>query len=223
MMPPRHRLTKSRARIRQHTKARREYMRRTRGQVFDPTEDWYEPAEQRDYRVIVKKPGHGYRHVVTKEQIRSRLAQLPPHFLRDLEVVQLATVTRKKERCPCYGLQWGTAIYLYPFDETLTEEFDQPPPRSLIIEAKMFGGRFVQDTPRSWKLIWTETAARDFQLNNVLIHELGHLVDLRNTTYIDQERFAEWFAIRYGYLSSGGQSKRSRGGPGKVRRRHHRG
>ena len=88
-----------------------------------------------------------------------------------------------------------------------------------MIESKMFGAKWDQPAPGSWRLIWTENSARDFQLNNVLIHELGHLVDHRNTNYTDQERFAEWFAIKYGYLQSGGNA--SRRPKRKVRRRHH--
>lgn len=202
-------------------KARRLIGRKNPIQPFDPSEDWYEPTGESGYRVIIKKPGDGYRHVVTQDQIRSRLAQLPQHFIEDLDVVQLGCMTRKKNRFPCYGLQWGNAIYLYPFDESLEEEFDRPPPLALVIEAKMFGARFVETRPHGWKLIWTETSARDFQLNNVLIHELGHLIDLRNTSYTDQERYAEWFAIHYGYLQSGGKSKPSRVRNRKVRRRHH--
>ena len=67
-------------------------------------------------------------------------------------------------------------------------------------------------------LTWTEQAAQDFYLNNILIHELGHLVDDRNSSYIDRERYAEWFAIQYGYRPSGGNSTRQRG---RIIRRHH--
>ncbi len=158
MLPPRHRLTKTRARIRQHTKGRRTFVQRRPGQSFEPTEDWHEPAEKAGYRVIVRNPGKGYRHVVTEDQIRDRLARLPQQFLKDLDVVQLACMTRKKNRFPYYGLQWGTAIYLYPFEENLEETFYRPPPRALVIEAKMFGGQIIQDAPGVWKLIWSESA-----------------------------------------------------------------
>src|SRR3954464_9111002 len=47
---------------------------------FAPPEDWYEPTEAETYRVIVQPPGEGYRHVVTPEQVRQRLSQVPQHF-----------------------------------------------------------------------------------------------------------------------------------------------
>ena len=83
----------------------------------------------------------------------------------------------------------------------------------------MYGGRWIQEGNDLWQLIWTDQAIRDFYLNNILIHELGHLVDDRNSNYDDRERYAEWFAIEYGYRASGGgRSRRTRE---KVRRRHH--
>jgi predicted nucleic acid-binding protein len=48
----------------------------------------------------------------------------------------------------------------------------------------------------------TEEAIRDFYLNNVLIHELGHILDSRNSSPRDRERFAEWFALEVGYKAS---------------------
>ena len=186
---------------------------------FAPPEDWYEPVGTTDYRIIVQSPGNGYRHIVTPEEVRERLLRVPSQYLKDLEVIQLSCVTRKKESFPCYGMQWGATLYLYPLEESLVEHFYFPPRPNLVNEAKMFGGRWHQPKPDVWTLSWTEKSSRDFYLNNILIHELGHLVDNRNSSYTDRERFAEWFAIEYGYRRSGGQKARRTGG--KTRRRHH--
>ena len=45
----------------------------------------------------------------------------------------------------------------------------------------------------------TEQAVKDFYLHNILIHELGHLLDDRNSRSADRERFAEHFALRHGF------------------------
>jgi hypothetical protein len=158
---------------------------------------------------------------VTEQQIRDRLKQVPQHFLQQLEVVQLSQMTRKKQCFPCYGMQWGNALYLYPLEESLVEYFSKAPRPSLLNEARMFGGRWDHCSPGTWTLTWTEQAAQDFYLNNILIHELGHLVDDRNSSYIDRERYAEWFAVQYGYLHTGGGEARRPRQP--VRRRHHAG
>jgi hypothetical protein len=184
---------------------------------FIPPEDWYEPTDERDgYRILVQQPGSGFRHILTAADIRARLSQFPDEMRAALQVVQLSRMTRKKQSFPCYGMQWGTSLYLYPIEDSLVEFYHCPPTPNQVNEARMYGGRWSQDSKNVWRLEWTEAAVHDFYLNNILIHELGHLVDSRNTGYVDRERFAEWFALEYGY-------KRSRvaGGARKTVRRHH--
>ena len=82
----------------------------------------------------------------------------------------------------------------------------------------MYGGQWRHQAPDVWKLVWTEESVKDFYLNNILVHELGHLVDTRNTSYLDRERYAEWFALHYGYKSSRRLAPIDR----TVGRRHHR-
>ena len=170
---------------------------------FMPPEDWHEPQQTSDgYRLVVQNPGMGFRHVLTPEDVRARLAQVPQQFLRSLEVVQMSRMTRKKQGFPCYGIQWGAAIYLYPIETDLVERHHAPPTPRQLIEARMFGGEWRQESADTWNLVWTEETLRDFYLNNILIHELGHLVDGRNTSYADRERYADWFALEYGYKRS---------------------
>lgn len=185
---------------------------------FSPPEDWHEPTETGgDFKIVVQPPGDGYRHVLTPQQVRDRLDVLPSHFMKDLEVVQFSRMTRKKMTFPCYGMQWGTTIYLYPLEESREEIFYAPPRPQVVNEARMYGGRWDRPEPNVWRLTWSERAIGDFYLNNILIHELGHLLDERNSSYIDRERYAEWFAVQYGYLASGGREARRP----QVRRRHH--
>ena len=74
----------------------------------------------------MQPPGDGYRHVVTPAQVRARLAQVPAVFLEQLEVVQFSGMTRKKQSFPCYGMQWGNTLYLYPLEESLVESVRLP-------------------------------------------------------------------------------------------------
>ena len=186
---------------------------------FVPPEDWHEPLENgKDYRILIQDPGPGYRHILTPQEIRERLAQVPSRFLETLEVVQLSRMTRKKQSFPCYGMQWGSSLYLYPIEENLVEYYHSPPKPNQITEARMFGGRWMQDGPGMWKLVWSEAAIKDFYLNNILMHELGHLLDDRNSRSVDRERYAEWFAIHYGYRAT--QRLDYRATRQTVRRRH---
>ncbi len=170
---------------------------------FAPPENWYEPRNDgSEFRIIVQSPGPGYRHVLTPEEVRVRLDQLPKEFLTSLEVLQFSQMTRKKQSFPCYGMQWGSSLYLYPIENNLIETYHRPPKPSQRIEAQMYGGRWEHVRGPSWRLIWSEETIKDFYLNNILMHELGHLLDDRNTSYVDRERYAEWFAVQYGYLAT---------------------
>src|SRR5690606_36553897 len=101
---------------------------------------------------------------------------------------------------------------------SLVEHFHAAPQPTFYNEARMYAGQWEQ-AGNTWTLTWSEDAIRDFYLNNILIHELGHLLDDRNSSYPDRERYAEWFAIQYGYRATGGA--RSRRPRQSARRRHH--
>ena len=190
--------------------------------VYSPPETWHEPtyAGQADYQIVVESAGDGYEHVVTPAEVRKRLAELPSEMLKPLDVVQLSGMTRKKALYPLYGMQWGSTLYLYPIEEGLVEYFPRKPEPAFLYEARMYGGRWVQ-SGEEWECHWTPKSIRNYYLNNILIHELGHLLDTRNTSYVDRERYAEWFAIEYGYKPAQRKKLASKAAKKIVRRRHH--
>lgn len=166
--------------------------------MFDAPEVWHEPTGNGEIRYITVPAGEGFLHPITTAEARQRIAELPSCFTRDIEVVQLSPMTRKRGIFPCYGMQWGPSVYLYPIEEALTEYFVQPPPPQLQIETTMYGGQWSK-RKGMWLLKWSSDSIRDYYLHNILIHEIGHLNDHRNTSYRDRERYANWFAIEYGY------------------------
>ena len=173
---------------------------------YNAPEVWHEPSGAGTLRVAIQPAGQDYIHPATEAEIRERLARLPRQFTRDLEVVQLSRMTRKRRTFPCYGMQWGQAVYLYPIESNLVELYSVQPKPAQQIEARMFGATWSQRGD-CWTLTWTAESIRDFYLNNVLIHEVGHLNDPRNTTYRERERYANWFAIEYGYRADRGRGR----------------
>lgn len=173
---------------------------------FCAPEKWHEPEDRTTTKYIVHPAGEDYIHPVTVTEIRDRLAQLPKEYSQAVEVVQLSSMTRKRQLFPLYGMQWGPNVYLYPIEESLTETYVRPPKPEQIIEAKMFGGKWSQ-SDGVWTLNWTPETIRDFYLNNVLIHEVGHVIDTRNSNSHKREQFAIWFATEYGYRASRGRIK----------------
>lgn len=175
-----------------------------RSNRFYAQDQWYEPTDSDVIQLYRRDPGAGYFHPVTLEEVADRVEQLPAKYRQNIEVIELARMTRKRSLFPCYGLQWGPNVYLYPIEESLVETYTRPPRPEQVIEAKMYGGVWTQDG-KLWRLSWTEHALRDFYLNNVLIHEIGHVNDTRNRNQNARERYADWFAIEYGYRASRGR------------------
>jgi hypothetical protein len=171
---------------------------------FTAPEVWHEPRETGEIRYIVHPPGPRYRHAVSVDEVRERLLDLPSQFVEPIEVIQFSPMTKKRKLFPCYGMQWGQNVYLYPIEASLVEMYYRPPTPQQLIEAKMYGGVWSEGDDGYYRLTWTEQAIKDFYLNNVLMHEIGHVNDLRNTNFDKRERFAIWFAIEYGFRSSRG-------------------
>ncbi len=169
---------------------------------FSAPEIWHEPVGQAGkIRFIVEPPGRGYIHPITVEEVRQQIARLPSRLIKGLEVVQFSGMTKKRALFPCYGMQWGSAVYLYPIEDTYEEIYENPPTPQQRIDARMYGGKWEFDHSY-WILKWTKNTIRDFYLNSVLIHEIGHINDDRNRRSKDRERYADWFAIEYGYRTS---------------------
>ena len=57
------------------------------------------------------------------------LAELPAAFCKNLEVVQLSGMTRKKQSAPLLWHAMGTSRYLYPIEDNLVEYYHCPPDR----------------------------------------------------------------------------------------------
>lgn len=173
-------------------------------EAFNAPEIWHEPVGSDQIEYLVEPPGKGFLHPVTADEIADRVEQLPARYTEGLDIVHLREMSRKRSLFPCYGMQWGSTVYLYPIEESLVESYTRPPKPHQLIEARMYGGKWEQNG-KNWTLTWTEETIRDFYLNNVLIHEIGHIVDERNTSFNDREKFANWFAIEFGYRTSRGR------------------
>ncbi|MAT14816.1 MAG: hypothetical protein CMJ46_06045 [Planctomyces sp.] len=196
-----------------HPRSRRPglYYKRGRGErsqslSFNAPEIWHPPTEADHFTFIEYPAGEHYVHPVTKDEVLSRIRELPSEFVADLDVIQFSRMTRKRALFPCYGMQWGNTVYLYPIEASLEEVYRRAPLPQQRIETEMYGGRWEQ-CGSEWILSWTEEAIRDFYLNNILIHEIGHINDHRNTREEDRERYANWFAIEYGFRASRGRVK----------------
>lgn len=169
----------------------------TRSNGYQSPEIWYEPHEYEDYYFRWQEPGYERYHPATEDEIETRLSAVSNKYLYNLSWVTRAGVTRKKTSFPLYGMAWGETIYLYSVSRHLTEFYDELPEPSFVSSTKKYGGKWRQ-YGSTWELQWTEQSIKEFYLEDILMHELGHINDKRNTSYRDREAYANHFAIKHG-------------------------
>lgn len=160
--------------------------------VFD-----YEKLIEHDgegIHVHVEPAGKGYVHVLNEADIRFRLAELPPHLLNHVSCIVLPRMTRKRKLFNIYGMQWAESIYLYPMPVDLRVGDSHALLPAHVAEARQFDAE-VEEGP---VIQWTPETIRHYYLENILIHELGHTLDQRNTSDKDREAYAEAFARKWG-------------------------
>jgi hypothetical protein len=158
---------------------------RTRDGRVEKKKNWashrgdYFAWAQADIRLDRKRPGPGYRHVVTIPQLREFIALLPDW---DKVAVGLDAIVLGEGRDEAMGWYENSIVVLcaWPAESGLWWEVDKPwldDNRSTLslleVEVDECDGRFG--------LLWTEAQARAFMLLDVLPHELGHHYDALTT------------------------------------------
>lgn len=121
-------------------------------------------------KIIEFDPMEGFVRPCTAQQVENQLMKVPPEFLKDLRAVFILPGTRKQLK------SWNSSISF----------FGHYWRRCIFLHGHPFN--FGSDPD----------SVQRFYLRDVLIHEIGHHVDLRNTTTKNRERFADSFARKHG-------------------------
>lgn len=132
------------------------------------------PAEPTTPRVLVIPPLEDFIHPCRPAEVKARLLLMPEELIEGLRAVFLLGGTRKQQQCwrsnlACYGIYMHMQSCIFLCAH----------PYQL--------GTFNLDT------------LRDFYLDEVLVHEVGHHVDRRRRAARgDKEAFAHAFVERHG-------------------------
>lgn len=145
----------------------------------------------------VEPAGKGFFHVLSVEEILDRINQQPHSHLNGIHCVVLPRMTRKRQRLNIYGLAWGSTVYLYPSPEDRLHVYENDIPNVYRVEARKYGAKIIEEG-NTKAVQWTDESLRHYYLENVLLHELAHTYDCRNTRLKDREAFAEAYVQKYG-------------------------
>ena len=120
-------------------------------------------------RIIELPPLDGFIRPCSAGEVEAQLTSCPPEFLKGLRAVFILSGTTKQLK------SWGRATTFYGHYW-----------RSCVfLHAYPFGRADL-------------IALRRFYIRSVLMHEIGHHLDRRNTMREDRERFADQFARTHG-------------------------
>jgi hypothetical protein len=169
---------------------------------WGPTDDPFKSV-QPELRLEQKKPGPGFRHVVSRADVKAFIEIIPdwPELSRGIDMIKLAPGRYGNFGTYWYGYTEHGVIYLRAWEEDLhkiwSNRFFQA--NRLLIER--LGVPYEQEEDL-WRPAFTENTARAFMLLDVFLHEIGHHHDRMRTRSKkdcpDGEPYAERFALELG-------------------------
>ena len=141
---------------------------------------------------------------ITENDVEEQFKRVPQEFLEGLEGVILLGGSKKQLKVAwshlyCFGGYVWNVIFITPFPKAQLQQRSKRLPAPHIQREYERAGARYEHRDGWWIRTFTIDALMTFYLRDVLIHELGHHVDNYNRKYGDKEKFAEWFATKFGY------------------------
>jgi hypothetical protein len=159
-----------------------------------------------DLTIIVQPVHSDFVLPIDKASIREALSAVPKKFLQGLKGVVTLSGSKKQEKASnslfAYGVYTSNVIFLHPFPKKFLDRIRRGLPKpSALQEFERAGAKITRDG-KYWRMQFDEIALKQFYLKEVLLHELGHHVDSKNSRFKTDKKaegFADWFASEYGY------------------------
>jgi len=141
---------------------------------------------------------------ISKSDIEYTLSLLPEEFTKGINGIFLLSGTNKQESFAQKAMVFGgynpflKTIVLHPFPTKYLNSFYKklPAPHKLN-DFKRAGAR-IKKVNKGWEIKFSLMNLRNFYLNDVLIHEIGHHIDENyDKSNKKMENFAEHFVQQY--------------------------
>ena len=160
--------------------------------------------KHRTYPFIRVEPTHSeFVFPNTLADIQSTLQNIPPQFVQGVKAILVPPGSRKQIKAAnslyIYGEYWQNCIFLHPYPKKFLIFGNDKDLRPHEMEAYKRAGADIERVGSKFEIRLTESSLGNFYLKDVLMHEIGHHVDQHKRAQKKRERFAEWFALEYGY------------------------
>jgi hypothetical protein len=146
---------------------------------------------------VVDPPPKGYVYPCAIEDIREKLASLPADMLRNLSLIRLCNQVKMNRGIDAH-IYDGSEIRIYPVPEKLRWNYGTNKPNPACAQERLEFGAYWQRIDNEWFLCWDKDLLRDYVLNHILMHEIGHSLDTTYYATSRGEQIAEAFAHRVG-------------------------
>ncbi len=136
-------------------------------------------------------------------EIQVAISRIPLNYLRGIKAILVPPGSNKQLKVAkalyIYGEYWMNCIFLHPYPKRnmLLRECNHLRPHEL--ESYNRAGAVIGEDKDGITISFNENALKAFYLCDVLMHEIGHHIDTQRRPQIRREKFAEWFALEYGY------------------------
>ncbi len=139
----------------------------------------------------------GYVYPCSVADIRERLESLPGEMLRNVSVIHLCNQVKMNPGVDAH-IYDSSHIRIYPVPEKLRWNYGRRKPNPAVAQERLEFGAFWQKIDNQWFLCWDKDHLKDYILNHVLLHEIGHSLDTIHYGTLKGEKRAEAFAHRVG-------------------------
>jgi len=178
--------------------------------VFNREHNLSPPIEGEETPIfIIDNPSRDFFFPVSKDEIKEFLEKLPTEHSENLTHIWLKKISKKdflKERVQgCFICGSGVnLIVLYPFPKDLTMNFgNKKPDKKTLKWYSKYKPELIEEKG-NWKLIWSKEKIKEYYLEGLFLHEIGHKMDSINQRYWSKanKRKIENFADNFAYYWS---------------------
>ena len=148
-------------------------------------------------RYIVDPPPRGYVYPCSIEDIRRILKELPAVFLQNVSTIHLCNQVKMNPGVDAH-IYDGSYIRIYPVPDKLRWNHGRKKPSPALAQERLEFGAYWRKMDGEWWLCWDKDTLKEYTLNHVFLHEIGHSLDNHYYGTRRGEKVAEAFAHRVG-------------------------
>ena len=148
-------------------------------------------------RYIVDPLPKGYVYPCSVEDIRSKIHEISEKMLRNVSLIHLCNQVKMNPGVDAHICD-GSEIRIYPVPEKLRWNYGPKKPNPAFAQERLEFGAYWQNIDGDWWLSWDRDSLREYFLNHIFLHEVGHSLDGIHYGTNRGERLAEAFAHKVG-------------------------